>query len=130
MIAKTVQPCLKSTLGDTPRTTPQQHSHKIRALNDALRISGKGGRVMFTDGIIGHGLDFAAQVMKAVTSFDDFNPDNNPWNEHDCATVNVSSQTVIWKIDYYDRELTYHSPDPADPAVTCRVLTIMLAEEY
>ena len=130
MIAKTLEPCPNQT-GDTTGPTAQAHlTQRIRYLNDALRILGKGGRVMFTDGIVGHGLDFAAEVMKAVTSFVDFNPDNDPWDEHDCATVKVGSQTVIWKIDYYDRDLTYHSPDPADPAVTCRVLTIMLAEEY
>jgi Protein of unknown function (DUF3768) len=37
---------------------------------------------------------------------------------------------VIFKIDYYDRSLNFHSPDPADPAVTERVITLMLAAEY
>jgi hypothetical protein len=31
---------------------------------------------------------------------------------------------------YFDKTLASHSPDPADPSVTERVITIMLAEEY
>ncbi len=31
---------------------------------------------------------------------------------------------------YYDKALTSHSPDPADPSVTERVITIRLAQEY
>jgi Protein of unknown function (DUF3768) len=35
------------------------------------------------------------------------------------------AHTIFFKIDYFDRNLTYHSPDPSDPAVTRRVITIM-----
>jgi hypothetical protein len=31
---------------------------------------------------------------------------------------------------YYDRKTEFGSSDPADPAVTTRVLTIMRADEY
>ncbi|WP_254913113.1 DUF3768 domain-containing protein [Novosphingobium sp. B 225] len=33
-------------------------------------------------------------------------------------------------MDAYDRDLRFGSPDPDNPAVTRRVLTIMLASEY
>ena len=42
----------------------------------------------------------------------------------------LMAQTIFFKIDYFDKALASHSPDPADPSVTERVITIMLAEEY
>jgi Protein of unknown function (DUF3768) len=38
--------------------------------------------------------------------------------------------TVFWKIDAFGRDLRFGGEDPADRAVTRRVLTIMLAGEY
>ena len=36
----------------------------------------------------------------------------------------------MFKIDYYDVNMEYGSADPADPRLTRRVLTIMLASDY
>jgi len=42
----------------------------------------------------------------------------------------IRRRTSYWKIDYYDRNLEFNSPDPADPSVMIRVLTTMLVDEY
>jgi hypothetical protein len=103
---------------------------RIRELNDQLRCQALGGRIVITRGIEALGPEGVRQVLAAVTRFDDFNEDNDPWGEHDCAILTVNGRRVIFKIDYYDRELRWHSPDASDPAVTRRMLTIMLADEY
>jgi hypothetical protein len=42
----------------------------------------------------------------------------------------VDGVGVLFKLDYFDRNLACHSPDASDPTGTQRVLTVMLAEEY
>lgn len=71
-----------------------------------------------------------SRIVEAAQGFDTFTPDNDPHGEHDFGAVTVEGHKVFWKIDYYDPTLQYGSEDPANPAVTKRVLTIMLAEEY
>ena len=75
-------------------------------------------------------LDQQAAVMQRVRSFADFTPDNDPAGEHDFGSFEHDGKTIFWKIDCYDRNMNYGSPDPADETVTERVLTIMLAGEY
>lgn len=103
---------------------------KIRDLNDLLRVTGRGGIVLMTDGIAGLGASLVASIFKAVSEFNRFTEDNDPWGEHDCAVLEVEGVRVIWKIDYYDRQRRFHSPDPSDPKVTVRVMTVMRADEY
>ena len=62
--------------------------------------------------------------------FNDFTPDNDPYGERDFGAFTHKGQRIFWKIDYYSPDLSRHSDDPAEPAQTVRVLTIMLAEEY
>jgi hypothetical protein len=56
--------------------------------------------------------------------YDDFCHANDPHEEHDFGSFEVDGHTIFFKIDYYDSTLTVHSPDPSDPAVTKRVITI------
>ena len=71
-----------------------------------------------------------ARVFAAIQGFADFTADNDPYGEHDFALLRPEGLRVIFKIDYYNPTLSGHSPDPTEPQVTRRVLTIMLAEEY
>lgn len=102
----------------------------IRNLNDKLRRSQKGGQLFVTRGIIDLGRDLVPEIINAVSQFDNFNLDNDPYSEHDFGALSVGGHKVFWKIDYYDREMQNASPDPADPSVTTRVLTVLLATEY
>ena len=83
---------------------------------------------MITQGV--QALDDVPSVLDQVRRFDAFTLDNDPYEEHDFGSFIHDDITIFWKIDTYDVDLQMHSPDPSDPAVTTRVLTIMLAEEY
>ena len=103
---------------------------RIRQLNDELRTTGQGGLVMMTQGVQQLGVLHQAQIMQAIRCFDAFNEDNDPYGEHDFGAVDAAGLRLFWKIDYYDVEMEVGSPDPTDPQVTCRLMTLMLAEEY
>jgi len=118
---------LEELASDAQTPSPAE---RIRALNDELRTTGFGGKTLLTRGMRAKGSDFVGKACAAVRAFDAFNQDNDPWGEHDCATLDVDGERVMFKIDYYDLNGEELSPDPADPKVTRRVLTIMLAEEY
>ena len=83
-----------------------------------------------TSGIASLGAETIAQILNAVCAYDQFGEDIDPYEEHDMGRFNVSGEDYYWKTDYYDRNLEFHSPDPADPSVTIRVLTIMRVDEF
>ena len=107
-----------------------ESTERIRALNDQLRASGIGGQWVFTCGVAALPKPDIAAVLLAVKTFTGFTPDNDPYGEHDFALIEVAGERIMFKIDYYDCDMNGLSPNPADPAITCRVLTIMLASEY
>ena len=102
----------------------------IAILNDRLRTTFLGGKVLCTVGIQAMNEADQRAVIQPVQSFNDFNPENDPYGEHDFGMVVVGNQSCYFKVDYYDLEMLYRSEDPADSTKTKRVLTIMLAVEY
>jgi hypothetical protein len=105
-------------------------AERLRALNDQLRTTFVGGAVMITQGVEAIPIPRRKLILEQVRQFAAFTPDNDPYGEHDCAILEAEGEKIMFKIDYYDRDVKFHSPDPTDPAVTTRVLTIMLACEY
>jgi hypothetical protein len=105
-------------------------TQQIRALNDDLRKYLIGGGAVITLGIAALGQKAVDRIVQTVAVFDDFYTANDPYEEHDFGSFEAEGEKILFKIDYYDRTLTHHSPDPADQTVTERVITIMLADEY
>ena len=105
-------------------------TQRIRELNDRFRKTWFGGQVLVTRGIATLPSELRADVIEQVRTFSAFTPDNDPHGEHDFGTVTVGTYKVFWKIDYYAEDMMHGSDDPANPAITKRVLTIMLANEY
>jgi hypothetical protein len=103
---------------------------QIRTLNDTARKNLPGGRAFMTAGIAALGAEAVERLIRTITVFDDFCNANDPHREHDFGAFDFDGTEVFFRIEYYDKSLTFHSPNPADPSVTERVITIMRADEY
>jgi hypothetical protein len=88
------------------------------------------GMAVMTPGVAALGAEAVERIVKTIAVFDDFCHANDPYEEHDFGAFEANDHMIYFKIDYLDQSMSMHSPDPADPSVTQRVITIMLAEEY
>ncbi len=111
-------------------STTMSTADRIRALNDDFRRAFVGGMVMVTAGVEALPVDQRRSLLAKVRAVDAFTEDNDPHGEHDFGAVDEDGVRYFFKVDYYDRATEFGSPDPAYPAVTTRVLTIMRADEY
>ncbi|MBB4302826.1 hypothetical protein GGD81_001862 [Rhodobium orientis] len=110
--------------------THRDRAQIIAKLNDEFRTTLTGGTVLMTAGVEALGPQFVAKALASVRAFNEFTEDNDPHREHDFGAFSIRGQKLFWKIDYYDQSMRYGSENPCDPEATCRVLTVMLAEEY
>ena len=112
------------------RENLSEADQRVRELNDQFRLTFIGGRILLTRGVQALPAEVANKVIQAIQAFDDFDGDNDPYGTHEFGSVEVDGQKVWFKIDAYDHNLEYGSPDPSDPVVTKRVMTILLPSEY
>lgn len=118
--------------GATMSKTTTQTS-QVRDLNDGFRHAGPtggSGQWFLTAGVHALGVSGSAEAMRKVRDFDQFTEDNDPYGTHDFGAFELMGERLFWKIDCYGLDMQSGSPDEADPTVTRRVLTIMLASEY
>ena len=86
---------------------------------------------MVTRGIVALHPYIQGNILFEVRRFNAFSEQNYPDGEHDFGAIDVDGAgKVFWKIYYYATYMRTGSADPASVALTSRVLTIMLAEEY
>jgi Protein of unknown function (DUF3768) len=102
---------------------------RIGQLNDELRIHHRGGTVFLTAGIRALDPKTVQAICRAVAECDMFESILPEPNERCFGLARVRDHQVVFKIEYYAPDPIFHSPDPADPSVTHRFMTIMLCEE-
>ena len=108
-------------------------SNEIAKINDQFRSSFDPnlGKVFLTSGVNDLEEDNRRAIIQLVKDQKVAEDDgNNPYGENDYGSFTVYDEKIMWKIDYYNDELTALSSDPASVEKTVRVLTIMLASEY
>jgi Protein of unknown function (DUF3768) len=127
--------------------TAREQTARIARLNDlARRAMGVACTGVATVGFRSLPEADQSQVRELIETYDAFDEDNDPHSERDFGCVyqlgdgqwtterprsrDDERERVFWKFDYYDRDLQFGSEDAANPAITRRVLTIMLSDEY
>ena len=103
---------------------------KIAELNDECRHHWRCDHVLVTNGVRASGDYDTLNGLYQKVREDEPTPLNDPYSERDFGCIHHHGTKFFWKIDYYDLNIEFHSPDPADAEITHRVLTIMRADEY
>ena len=127
--------------------TAREQTARIARLNDQARQAmGVACTAVATVGFRSLPEVDQSCVRELIKTFDAFDDDNDPHGERDFGTIyqlvcgrwttdrprlrEDERERVFWKLDYYNCQMEFASDDAADPAVTRRVLTIMLSDEY
>lgn len=105
---------------------PVQEAAIIAAQNDAFRRSILGntsvadapqGQFVMTRGVAALGPDARLELTRRVAAFGAFNADSDPYGWHEMGVIELDGTTVWFKLDLYDVDYQYGSPEPSDPTL-------------
>jgi len=103
---------------------------RIRMLNDHLRRTGTGGRVLITASLQAMGPVAVADILREIASYNGFSPDGEPQCKRDFGAVTYQGQKVFFKIEYYAADKSGRLQNIADPKLTKRVMTVFTSADY
>ncbi|WP_417280588.1 DUF3768 domain-containing protein [Celeribacter sp.] len=118
---------------------PVRKAVLIAAQNDAFRHSVLGntpvtdapqGQFVMTRGVAALGPEAQLELTRRVAAFDGFTADSDPQGWHEMGVIDLDGTTVWFRVDLYDTDYQFGSPEPSDPEQTRRVLTLLLPSEY
>jgi hypothetical protein len=56
------------------------------------------------------GPEAVERIVKTIAVFDDFCHANDPHEEHDFGAFDVDGHTIMFKIDYFDQNMSMQGP--------------------
>ncbi|MDH5727368.1 MAG: DUF3768 domain-containing protein [Gammaproteobacteria bacterium] len=95
---------------------------RIAKLNDQLRTTFKGGRILLSDTVMNLPPELKKMVFLGVTEYREFRQPG--YDTHDFGRFTLRGQSYYWAIQCYHPTLFEPSTDPSDPTKTRRVLLI------
>jgi hypothetical protein len=98
---------------------------KIIELNDELRTTFKGGRVQMTRCVYDLDERLRGRALSVMARYNKFDTES----EHDSGVFIFAGYAFEWRIEYRAKDGTGVSPDPADPSMTFRVLTLYALDD-
>jgi hypothetical protein len=109
---------------DEPTAAP---TATVRGLNDRLRQTFTGGRVVLSPGVLSLPPEANAEVLERVRTFAAFDPDNEEL--HDFGEFRFEGVAYCFELECCSRAQD-GSKDPGDVGKTTRVMTVMRTDEY
>lgn len=116
---------------DTTNSVLAEQNDRFRksVLGQAVTIDPPGRAVLSANVAALSHADRAA-IIERIINAPQFGEEIDPCGTREMGKVEVNGNPIWFKIDYYDIDYSFGSPDPTDSTKTRRVLTILFPDEW